>query len=308
MYSYNKSKKKKKNKEKEEQEDKKESPQKSENQNSKKIFYSSEKKHDFNSNSNNSSGKSNDNNNIENNQIGEINSYNKKKKKKDKKKSNKQNQNNNDNNINNINNNIKNINNTNINVSNSNLNNFNLKQKEPSNQQKLEEANSCMQQMNFIKAEKQYKSIYENSGNYSNQFMINLLNNYSICLLNQRKFEESANLATKIILEYDNKNKRAYLTMLIILYNIKEYKKASELIDRVNLLFKKAKDIEYFKSIINDINNAANEEEENKMREIYFNKEKKIVDLINNKWIHIGMYSLGTFIGGCILYKLISNK
>ena len=165
-----------------------------------------------------------------------------------------------------------------------------------------------MQQMNFIKAEKQYKSIYENSGNYSNQFMINLLNNYSICLLNQRKFEESANLATKIIIEFDNKNKRAYLTMLMILYNIKEYKKASELIDRVNLLFKKAKDIEYFKSVINDINNAANEEEENKMREIYFNKEKKIVDLINNKWIHIGMYSLGTFIGGCILYKLISNK
>ena len=257
---------------------------------------------------NSNSNKSNDNNNIENNQIEEINLFNKKKKKKDKKKSNKQNQNNNDNNINNINNNIKNINNTNINISNSNLNNFNLKQKEPSNQQKLEEANSCMQQMNFIKAEKQYKSIYENSGNYSNQFMINLLNNYSICLLNQRKFEESANLATKIILEFDNKNKRAYLTMLMILYNIKEYKKASELIDRVNLLFKKAKDIEYFKSVINDINNAANEEEENKMREIYFNKEKKIVDLINNKWIHIGMYSLGTFIGGCILYKLISNK
>ena len=307
MYSYNKSKKKKKNKVKEEEEDKKESPPKNENPNSKKIFYSSEKKHDFNSNSNNSSDKQNDNNNIENNKIEEINSFNKKKKKKDKKKSNKQNPNNN-NNINNINNNIKNINNANINVTNSNLNNFNLKQKEPSNQQKLEEANSCMQQMNFIKAERQYKSIYENSENYSSQFMINLLNNYSICLLNQRKFEESANLATKIILEHDNKNKRAYLTLLTILYNIKEYKKASELIERVNLLFKKAKDIEYFKSIINDITNASNEEEENKMREIYFNKEKKIVDLINNKWIHIGMYSLGTFLGGCILYKVISNK
>ena len=127
-------------------------------------------------------------------------------------------------------------------------------------------------------------------------------------LQNQRKFEESSNLATKIILEYDNKNKRAYLTMLIILYNIKEYKKATELIDRVNLLFKKAKDIEYFKSIINDINNAVNEEEENKMREIYFNKEKKIVDLINNKWIHVAMYSIGTFLGGCMLFKLISNK
>ena len=279
----------------------------SQNQNSKKNFSSSSKKHNINSNSNNSSGKSNDNN-IENNQIEQINSFNKKKKKKDKKKTNKQNINNNDNNINNINNNIKNLNNTNINITNTNFNNINFKQKEPSNQQKLEEANSLMQEMNFIKAEKQYKSIYENSGNYSSQFMINLLNNYSICLLNQRKFEESANLATKIILEHDNKNKRAYLTLLIILYNIKEYKKALELIDRVNLLYKKPKDIEYFKSIINDINNSISEEEENKMREIYYNKEKKIVDLINNKWVHIGIYSLGTFIGGCILYKLISNK
>ena len=165
-----------------------------------------------------------------------------------------------------------------------------------------------MQQMNFIKAEKQYKSILENCGNYSSQFMINLLNNYSICLLNQRKFEESATNATKIILEFDNKNKRAYLTMLIILYNIKEYKKALELIERVNTLFKKPKDIEYFKSIISDINNAVNEDEDNKMREIYFNKEKKIVDLINNKWIHVAMYSIGTFLGGCMLFKLISNK
>ena len=203
------------------------------------------------------------------------------------------------------NNNIKNISNSNFNH---NINNFNNKQKEPSNQQKLEEANLNMQQMNFIKAEKQYKSILENCGNSSSQFMINLLNNYSICLLNQRKFEESANFATKIILEYDNKNKRAYLTMLIILYNIKEYKKALELIDRINIIFKKAKDIDYFKSTINDINNAVNEDEDNKLREIYYNKEKKIVDFINNKWVHIGMYSLGTFLGGYALYKLISNK
>ena len=305
MYNYNKNKKKQKEKE----EDQKEFPShnQTQKQNQKKNFSSSSNKH-INSNSNNSSSKSKDNNinNIDN-QIQEINTSNKKKKKRDKKKSNKQNSNNNNDDSDN---NIKNIINTNLSNSNfnQNINNINFKPKEPSNQQKLEEANSYMQEMNFIRAEKQYKSIYEKSGNYSSQFMINLLNNYSICLLNQRKFEESANLATKIILEYDNKNKRAYLTMLIILYNIKEYKKALELIDRVNLLFKKAKDIEYFKSIINDINNAINEEEDNKMREIYYNKEKKIVDFINNKWIHIGMYSLGTFIGGCILYKLINNK
>jgi len=305
MYNYNKSKKKQKNKEK--VEDQKDFSSNNKEQTSQKNFSSPSKKNIIN-NSNNSSSKSNDNN-IENNKFEEINSFNKKKKKKDKKKGNKQFSNNKDKEENN---NIKNITNSKINLldsnSNQNLNNINLKQKEPSNQQKLEEANSFMTQMNFIRAERQYKSIYENSGNASGQFMINLLNNYSICLLNQRKFEESANLATKIILEYDNKNKRAYLTLLIILYNIKEYKKAMELIERVNLLFKKAKDIDYFKSIINDITNASNEEEENKMREIYYNKEKKIVDFANNKWVHIGLYSLGTFIGGCILYKIITNK
>ena len=305
MYSNKKNKKKKKNNG-EEQKD--EYIPHSQNFNSKKNFSSSSNKHNI--NSNNSSGKSNENNidNIDND-IEQINSFNKKKKKKDKKKNNRQSSISNYEEENN-NNNIKYLNNANLANSNfnQNLNNFNFKQKEPSNQQKLEEANSFMQQMNFIKAEKQYKSILENCGNSSSQFMINLLNNYSICLLNQRKFEESASCATKIILEYDNKNKRAYLTMLIILNNIKEYKKALELIERVNALFKKPKDIEYFKSIINDINNAIGEDEENKMREIYYNKEKKIVDLINNKWIHVAMYSVGTFIGGCILYKLISNK
>ena len=304
MYSNKKNKKKKKNNG---EEPKDEFIPHSQNINSKKNFSSSSNKHII--NSNNSSGKSNDNNidNI-NNDIEQINSFNKKKKKRDKKKSNRPPS------INDYpeenNNNIKFINNSNLTNANfnQNINNFNFKQKEPSNQQKLEEANAYMQQMNFIKAEKQYKSILENCGNYSSQFMINLLNNYSICLLNQRKFEESANYATKIILEYDNKNKRAYLTMLIILYNIKEYKKALELIERVNTLFKKPKDIEYFRSIINDINNAINEDEENKMREVYYNKEKKIVDLINNKWIHVGMYSIGTFLAGCMLFKLISNK
>jgi len=266
-----------------------------------------QKKNKNNSNSNNSSAKSENKNNINNinnnKEIEQSISSNKKKKKRDKKKANRQSSNSNY--ISENNNNIKNISNSNFNH---NINNFNIKQKEPSNQQKLEEANLNMQQMNFIKAEKQYKSILENCGNSSSQFMINLLNNYSICLLNQRKFEESANFATKIILEYDNKNKRAYLTMLIILYNIKEYKKALELIDRINIIFKKAKDIDYFKSTINDINNAVNEDEDNKLREIYYNKEKKIVDFINNKWVHIGMYSLGTFLGGYALYKLISNK
>ena len=273
------------------------------NQNPKKNLSSSNSHHNINHNSNSSNNSIN--NNINNNYNGEGNNQpsKKNKKKRDKKKDN---QNNNFNNSN-KNNNIKNLNN-NINNFNNNQKNFSSnKQKGPSNQQKLEEANYQMQQMNYSLAEKQYKIIYENCSNYSNQFLINLLNNYSLCLYHQRKFEDSAEIATKIILEYDNKNKRAYLTMLNILYSIKEYKKAGELIDKINIIFKKVKDFEYFKGIINDINNAINEEEDNKQRDIYYNREKKIIDLIHNKWINLAMYSLGTFIGGVLIYKFVSK-
>ena len=280
------------------------------NLNTKKNL-SASNKHNIKINSNNSNLNINNNNNNSNNQ---VNPFKKNKKKRDKKKENHQNNNSNNNNNNNFqsnqsfNNNIKHLNNNNnYNINNSNNQIFNMNKKEPSNQQKLEDANYQMQQMNFEIAEKQYKLIYENCSNYSNQFLMNLLNNYSICLYNQRKFEESAEIATKIILEYDNKNKRAYLTLLSILYSIKEYKKAVELIDKINTIFKKPKDFEIFRSVINDINNAINEEEDNKQRDIYYNREKKIIDLVHNKWIHFGLYSLGTFIGGCMLYKFISK-
>ena len=267
------------------------------NQNINNNLSSSSNKHNSNINSNSSNNSSNNIINNNNNQPQKKN-----KKKHDKKKDNQ----NNNFNIFNSNNNIKNINN-NININNNQKNYSSNKQKEPSNQQKLEEANYLMQQMNYIAAEKQYKIIYENCSNYSNQFLINLLNNYSLCLYHQRKFEESAQIATKIILEYDNKNKRAYLTMLSILYSIKEYKKAGELIDKINTIFKKAKDFEFFKGIINDINNAINEEEDNNQRDIYYNREKKFIDLVHNKWINLAMYSLGTFIGGALIYKFINK-
>lgn len=280
------------------------------NLNTKKNL-SASNKHNININSNNSNLNTNNNNNSNN----QINPFKKNKKKRDKKKENHHNNNSNNNSNNNnnfqsnqnFNNNIKHLNNNNYNINNSSNQLFNMNKKEPSNQQKLEDANYQMQQMNFEIAEKQYKLIYENCSNYSNQFLMNLLNNYSICLYNQRKFEESAEIATKIILEYDNKNKRAYLTLLSILYSIKEYKKAVELIDKINTIFKKPKDFEIFKSVINDINNAINEEEDNKQRDVYYNREKKIIDLVHNKWIHFGFYSLGTFIGGCMLYKFISK-
>ena len=299
------------------------------NQKKKNLTASTNKHNNLNinsSNSNNSSNKNNkninnnninnnniNNNNINDNNINQVNSFKKNKKKKDKKKDNQQN-NNNFNNSNKSNpyihnnNNIKHLNNNfNNNINNNQINFNSNKQKEPSNQQRLEDANYQMQQMNYSQAEKIYKIIYENCSNYSNQFLINLLNNYALCLYHQRKFEEATEIATKIILEYDNKNKRAYLTVLYVLYSIKEYKKAGELIEKINTIFKKPKDFEMFKGIVNDINNAINEEEDNKQRDIYYQREKKIIDLVHNQWIHLGMCSLGTFIGGCLLYKLISK-
>ena len=287
------------------------------NQNSKKNLSSSSNKHNnninsSNSNSSNNNDNNNNNNNINNNNINQVNSFKKNKKKKDKKKDNQQNNNFNNSNKSNprmhSNNNIKHLNdNFNNNINNNQINYNSNKQKEPSNQQRLEDANYQMQQMNYSHAEKIYKLIYENCSNYSNQFLMNLLNNYALCLYHQRKFEEATEIATKIILEYDNKNKRAYLTILYVLYSIKEYRKAGELIEKINTIFKKPKDFEMFKGIVNDINNAINEEEDNKQRDVYYQREKKIIDLVNNKWINWGMYSLGTFIGGCLLYKLISK-
>lgn len=183
----------------------------------------------------------------------------------------------------------------------------NNKQKEPSNQQKLEEANNQMSQMNYAKAEEKYKSIYENCTNYSNQFIINLLNNYSLCLYHQRKFEEATKIASTIILEYDNKNKRAYLTLLNILYNIKEYKKATELVEKLLKIFKKPKDFELFRGVIYDINNAINEEEDNIQRENYYNKEKKILNFLHNDWAFYGLCTLGSILGGFILYRMIKK-
>ena len=285
--------------------------------NKKKNLSASNNKNNININSNSSSNInnfSNDNKNNFNNSNQEI-PFKKNKKKKDKKKDNNQNINNfcnssksntkiyNNNNIKYLNNNYNN----NFSFNNNQINNNSSRQKEPSNQQKLEDANYQMQQMNYNKAEILYKSIYDNCSNYSNQFSMNLLNNYALCLYHQRKFEEATQIATKIILEYDNKNKRAYLTMLSILYSIKEYKKAGELIDKINTIFKKAKDFEFFKGIINDINNAINEEEDNNQRDIYYNREKKFIDLVHNKWINLAMYSLGTFIGGALIYKFINK-
>jgi hypothetical protein len=43
-------------------------------------------------------------------------------------------------------------------------------------------------------------------------------------------------------------------------------------------------------------------------KEIYIiTEKKKIIDLIHNKWINLAMYSLGTFIGGVLIYKFVSK-
>ena len=261
------------------------------------------------SNLNNNNNTSTDHSSNINTSSNQNNKQKNKNRKKNKNKKRDQNSSTINNNINSINAfDIENNNQKEKSVSNNHNNNKNsAKQKEPSNQQKIEEANNQMQNMNYEKAEEIYKSLYESCKNYSNQFVINLLNNCALCLYHQRKFEEAAQIASKIIFEYDNKNKRAYLMLLKILYAIKEYKKATELIEKLSTIFKKPKDFELFKGIIYKINCAISEEEDNKLRDIYYNKQKKVVDFLNNKWLHLSLCTLGTFIGGFALYKMIKK-
>ena len=77
-----------------------------------------------------------------------------------------------------------------------------------------------------------------------------------MCLFHQRKFLKAAQIASKIIFEYYNKNKRAYFMLLKILNAIKEHKKETELIQKQPTIFKKSKDFELFRGIVYKIYNS----------------------------------------------------
>ena len=67
--------------------------------------------------------------------------------------------------------------------------------------------------------------------------MIEILLNYSLSLYYQMKYESSTKILYDIIINYDSKNKEAYLLLLKILFDINEYNRAKLLIAKINAIF-----------------------------------------------------------------------
>ena len=194
------------------------------------------------------------------------------------------------------------------NKNNKKQNNPEQKIKEPSNQQKFEQANNLMSQRNYIKAEEIYLQLYNNSSAMSNQFLINLYNQLTLCYYNQMKYKKAVEIASTIILKYDNKNKKAYLIILNILYDLGEINKAFELEEKIFSLYKKPKDLEIFKNIFNLINLGKKEEDNKIERNIHFNRQKVILSFLNNGWLKWSIATSCLIFGGIIISKYLYKK
>ena len=104
----------------------------------------------------------------------------------------------------------------------------------------LEIIKNDFKEKNYQKVEDNYKLLFEdknieNLDNIKEKInLIELLNNYALVLYNQMKYELSSKILFKIIVNYDNKNKEAYLLLLRILCDINEYQKANLLMEKIN--------------------------------------------------------------------------
>ena len=187
-------------------------------------------------------------------------------------------------------------------------NNQEPKIKEPSIQQKFEQANNLMIQRNYIKAEEIYLKLYNNSSTISNQFSINLYNQLALCYYNQIKFKKAVEIASTIILKYDNKNKKAYLLILKVLYDLGEINKAYELEEKIISLYKRPKDLEIFKNMFHLINLGKKEEENKIERDIYFKRQKIIMSILNNGWLKWTLATSTLVLGGFLITKFLYRK
>jgi tetratricopeptide (TPR) repeat protein len=135
---------------------------------------------------------------------------------------------------------------------------------------------------NYQKVEDNYKLIFEekkieNIDNINKEInMIEILNNYALVLYYQMKYEPSVKILFKIIVNYDNKNKDAYLLLLKILCDINEYQKASLLLEKVNKIMNNT---EEFEQISKNLESNIKIKNNNIKREFYCNAQKEIFQL-----------------------------
>ena len=174
----------------------------------------------------------------------------------------------------------------------------------------LDQIKKDIKEKNYQKAEDNFKLMFEEKNIESLQDinketnMIELLNNYALILYHQMKYESATKNLFKIIVNYDNKNKEAYLLLLKILFDINEYEKANLLLEKVNKIMNN-NDMEEFNDIGEEIQKKIKIKNNNIKRQYYFNAQKDIFLLKKQlhffNWI---FYSIGALIIGHILSKI----
>ena len=171
----------------------------------------------------------------------------------------------------------------------------------------LEKIKNDYKEKNYQKVEDNYKLLFEeknieNIDNINKEInMIEILNNYALALYYQMKYEQSSKILFKIIVNYDNKNKDAYLLLLKILCDINEYQKASLLLEKVNKIMNNTEEFEQISKIIESNIKIKNN---NIKREFYCNAQKEIFQL--KKKLHFFywcLYSVIVLILGHYLSK-----
>ena len=172
----------------------------------------------------------------------------------------------------------------------------------------LENIKKDYKEKNYKKVEDNYKLIFEeknveNIDNINKEInMIEILNNYAMALYHQMKYEPSAKILFKIIVNYDNKNKDAYLLLLQILCDINEYQKANLLLEKVNKIMNNTEEFEQINKIIESNIKIRNN---NIKREFYCNAQKEIFHLKNQlHFFNWCFYSIIVLILGHYLSKI----
>ena len=163
---------------------------------------------------------------------------------------------------------------------------------------------------NYQKVEENCKLIFDDKNiesleNINKEInIIELLNNYAVSLYEQMKYEPAAKILFKIIINYDNKNKEAYLLFLRILCDINEYQKANLLIEKVNKIMNN-NDLEEFNEIGKEIESELKIKNNNIKRQYYFNAQKDIFRLQKQLYFFYWIfYSIAALIIGNYLSKI----
>ena len=175
----------------------------------------------------------------------------------------------------------------------------------------LKEANEKLAKKNYKKAEENYNLLLDSE----NQGILksigikidDILINYSLCLYNQMKYEQSSKILYDILINYDSKKKEAYLLFLKILCDINEYKTAKLLMEKADNIFDINKnDLSEFIVLKNNIEKFFILKNNNIQRQFYYIAEKEIFNFRRKLNFFVWcFYSLGALLIGHYLSKLL---